>query len=146
MAVLLVLTITRMWEIQKDFAGSHFNLDEAVQFGSWNIDLKEKRLIDHLTLWLNNPSLRGGQESQAQIIGKTTLLKLRVIGLLQNSDPKVTSSSILSLTEDIGTIIARIAATGEILYWFDVLCALLPMPGLLLHNVSLRCKWFVTNS
>jgi hypothetical protein len=125
-----------MWDIQKEIAGAHFTLEEAVQFGGWNYDSKEKRLIEHLHLWLNSPNLRGPHLGQAQILGKTTLLKLRVIGLLQSSDPKVGGASILSLAEEIAIAIGRLASNGEIIYWYEVIFCLLPMPGILLHNVS----------
>jgi len=116
--------------------GSHFTLEEAVQFDAWTYNMKEKRLIDHLNAWLNSPRLRGPLVGQAQILGKVTLLRLRVIGLLQNVDPKITGSSILSFIEEIITIVARLAHNAELIYWVDVSWSLLPMPGILLHNVS----------
>lgn len=122
-----------LWDIQKEFAGAHFDLEEAVQFGSWNYEAKHARLVDHLRFWIGNSSLQGSHAKQAEVIGKITLLKLRIIGLLQKQDGKANCGPVLSLAEEIGGVIEGAA---DLMYWFDISCCLLPMPGILLHNVS----------
>lgn len=97
---------------------------------------REKALIEHLNKWTNHPSMSGTLLSTITlIIGKTTLLNLRILGLQMRVAPTISPIHLLSIADEIGIAIQELAARPEVRYVSQLHCVMLVLPAMLLHNV-----------
>lgn len=102
----------------------------------WGWAESEKCLIQHLNKWINHPSMSGTIFALfTQITGKTALLNLRILGLQQRVATAISPVHLLTIADEIGLAIQDLAARGDLVYLSELHCAMLSLPGLLLHKV-----------
>ena len=71
------------------------------------------------------------------IIGKTTLLNLRILGLQQCvANAAINQLHPLTLADEISLAIQELAGHPEVMYFSELHCAMFALPGLLLYNVD----------
>lgn len=104
----------------------------------WEWTESEKSLIEHLNKWINHPSMSGTMFAAfTQIIGKTTLLNLRILGLQQRVATAISPIHLMTIADEIGLAIQELAGRPEVLYFSELHCTMFALPGLLLYNVGM---------
>lgn len=69
------------------------------------------------------------------IIGKTTLLNLRLLGLQWRVATTLSPNDLMSVADEIGLAIQEVIGRAEVVYLSELHCAMLVLPALLLYNV-----------
>lgn len=79
--------------------------------------------------------LEGQYAALGDLLMKTTLLKVRVVGFLRHT-PGMTSTLIFNSAEDIGDVVKRVTESGDIIFWSDIMSATVSTAGAHLYTVS----------